>query len=205
MRLILLSIFLQSFYLIGFSQNERFNFDASKDSVVVRITISGHYFSSVIYDFKLSSNNKLSLNSGYISSRTDSLHLVKIETSRNIDYIWKDLIYNNLLILPDQSEVEVIINNNGKPYPMPKEPYQKIYDNMRGMFFNIEVLLNNYYRNYSFIDSDTFYKFIEKGIYSSPDIVRMHNIANTIFTELQFKELRKELISDILEKTGDDG
>lgn len=200
MRLLLTFILLTSF-LSGFTQDENIKLDKLdpfKDSIVVNINISGHYFSSVFYNFSLSTDNFLSLNQGYVHPRTDSVYLVEIDQSRELDVIWNDLTNNNLLILPDQSDIEILINNNGNPYPMNNDSYQKIYESLRGLFFYIQIKSNDSTRVYSFTDSDTFYKFFHEKIYISEDIDKMHNIANIIYTDLDFRKIQIELVQNVL-------
>lgn len=175
-------------------------FDHSKDSLNVRIWVSGHYIQGIFYDFKLSRENKLELRSGYLIPAMDSLFFVKVNCDRTPTDIWKELISNDIHLLPNQEDIEIIIHNNGNSFPMSKEIKQKLFDRLNGSYFSVEICSRESYREYSFLDSDSFYKSIEEEIYSSDEFEKMHQIARIVFSDLDFKTVRNDLFRKVLSK-----
>ncbi|UII23572.1 hypothetical protein [Fulvivirga ligni] len=163
-------------------------FDSINDSLLVRIWVSGHWFSSKFVEFRLNKNSDICFRRGFIDYETDSIITLPFK-SDSLDYIFNKLIENHVLTLPDEKNAEVTIQKNGKSWLMPYDGKERIIESQRGDLFIIEIYNVQDYRDYGYTAPVELYQAFKRNNYECKDYYFINNIANSIYEDLKIIDL----------------
>lgn len=132
--------------------------------------------------------------SGYLGDESQ-VRIVELTSKEpNIDSIWSELLKNDVLNLPDQSELIYTYQKDGRTIklgPENKETERLIHSTLDAAGYTIELFNDGRYRSYYYYNAISLNESFKKSGWTSIETEKFANIAQLLIDSLAMKEVFK--------------